>query len=381
MAKPQGRASSRRATDVYSALLKRVSSGSFAVGGYLPSERELMADFGVSRPTVRKALQRLERQGHLACHPGIGYEVVSTRQPEAARGSKLVGVIWAPGSRSGHTDPRLPMIEEALSARGYTMLLGFTGRELAAENKRIAAFMEQGIAGLIVLPAQLGGGASRLGELIAEGFPVMAVGEPSRWSVGKRLAASCSFVGLDNALGSRLALDRLHESGHRRIAFARCGANPAMTRREQGYREWMAEHGEDCDYERIVSCAASPGSLPADEIRALAADAGGGPTAYLCETVAEAVSVAEVLRQTGASVPEDVSLAAFFGGIGDEPPVGGRPLTGLDYSWEDFTREIVEGLIAQMGNPSLVRRTLIRPRFVPGETLAPPAQAGSLSRE
>ena len=366
---------------MHGTLAKRISSGDFAVGEYLPSERSLMAEFGVSRPTVRKALQRLEREGLLACHPGIGYEVVNTRRPERGNGSRLIGVIWAPGARSGHMDPRLPMIEEELSARGYTMLLGFTGRELAAENKRIEAFAKQGVAGLIVLPAQSGSGASRLSELIAEGFPVMAVGEPSRWCVGKRLAASCSFVGLDNALGSRLALDRFAELGHRRIAFARCGANPAMTRREQGYREWVAERGDDCDCQRILSCAVSPERIPVDQLKALAADEGGGPTACLCETVAEAVSVAEGLRQMGASVPEDVSLAAFFGGIGDEPPVGGRTLTGLDYSWQDFTREIVEGLIAQMANPSLVRRTLIRPRFVPGETLAPPAQARSLSRE
>jgi DNA-binding LacI/PurR family transcriptional regulator len=374
--KKRGR--SLRAGDVYDSLMERISGGSFPVGEYLPSERSLIGEFGVSRPTVRKALQRLEREGYLVCHAGIGYEVVSTERAQAGGETKLIGVLWAPGERGGPADPRLPMIEGELTSRGYTMVLGFTGRDVAAENKRVDAFLELGVAGLVALPAQRGKGRSNLGELVREGFPLMAVGEPSRWAMGNRLADSCSFVGLDNGLGSRLALEHLQELGHRRIAFARCGANPAMTRRERGYRDWMAEQDLDPGEEWVISCAEARDRVPIERLRALAESSGGGPTAVLCETVDEAVGVAEALKQMGVSIPEGVSLAAFFGGLGDEPQIRGRTLTGLDYSWADFTREIVEGLVAQIKNRSIVRRTLLRPRFVAGETVAPPAEVETL---
>jgi GntR family transcriptional regulator len=45
---------------------------SLAVGSAIPSERQLSADLGVSRLTVRAALDELVREGHLVRRPGSG---------------------------------------------------------------------------------------------------------------------------------------------------------------------------------------------------------------------------------------------------------------------------------------------------------------------
>ncbi|PRI11604.1 FadR/GntR family transcriptional regulator [Leucobacter massiliensis] len=47
-----------------------ILSGEFPVGSQLPSERELMVQFGVSRPTVREALRVLQSMGLLEPRPG-----------------------------------------------------------------------------------------------------------------------------------------------------------------------------------------------------------------------------------------------------------------------------------------------------------------------
>jgi len=44
-------------------LMARIRSGDIPPGGQLPSERELMEEYGVGRPAVREALQALERSG------------------------------------------------------------------------------------------------------------------------------------------------------------------------------------------------------------------------------------------------------------------------------------------------------------------------------
>lgn len=44
-------------------LMERIRSGEIAPGAQLPSERELMEEYGVGRPAVREALQALERSG------------------------------------------------------------------------------------------------------------------------------------------------------------------------------------------------------------------------------------------------------------------------------------------------------------------------------
>jgi GntR family negative regulator for fad regulon and positive regulator of fabA len=44
-------------------LLEAILSGHFAVNSYLPGERDLAAQVGITRPTLREALQRLARDG------------------------------------------------------------------------------------------------------------------------------------------------------------------------------------------------------------------------------------------------------------------------------------------------------------------------------
>lgn len=62
--------------EVLDRLLARIRSGEFAVGSWLPSERDLMQSFGVGRPAVREALQSLERMGLVAIVHGEGAQVL-----------------------------------------------------------------------------------------------------------------------------------------------------------------------------------------------------------------------------------------------------------------------------------------------------------------
>jgi DNA-binding FadR family transcriptional regulator len=49
--------------EVLARLMERISSGEIPPNSHLPSERELMEEYGVGRPAVREALQSLERSG------------------------------------------------------------------------------------------------------------------------------------------------------------------------------------------------------------------------------------------------------------------------------------------------------------------------------
>ena len=63
---------------IYEQLLEQIATGRFACGDRLPSEHTLAHSFGVSRPTVRQALARLQADGILRSRKGSGNYVAET---------------------------------------------------------------------------------------------------------------------------------------------------------------------------------------------------------------------------------------------------------------------------------------------------------------
>ena len=60
-------------------LRGRIESGEIGVGDRLPSEADLVSDFGVSRTTARRALDELRREGLVRREPGRGTFLASPR--------------------------------------------------------------------------------------------------------------------------------------------------------------------------------------------------------------------------------------------------------------------------------------------------------------
>lgn len=64
---------------VYDVLKKEIIEGDFAIGDLLPTEPELEKRFGVSRTTVRKAVDLLSREGFVQARQGKGTVVLDNR--------------------------------------------------------------------------------------------------------------------------------------------------------------------------------------------------------------------------------------------------------------------------------------------------------------
>ena len=62
-----------------------IASGEFAVGARLPSERELAAELGVSRPSLREALIALELEGLVEVRVGAGIWVTASSDLSTAK--------------------------------------------------------------------------------------------------------------------------------------------------------------------------------------------------------------------------------------------------------------------------------------------------------
>ncbi|MBI4906559.1 MAG: transcriptional regulator NanR [Acidobacteria bacterium] len=65
------------ADEILDRLIRLIESGSILPGEQLPSERELMAVYGVGRPAVREALQSLQKLGMISINHGERARVIS----------------------------------------------------------------------------------------------------------------------------------------------------------------------------------------------------------------------------------------------------------------------------------------------------------------
>src|SRR3954469_5854989 len=63
------------------ALRARLASDAFEPGAALPSEAALVAEYGVARNTVRRALNRLAEEGLIVTQPGRGRLVADPGRP------------------------------------------------------------------------------------------------------------------------------------------------------------------------------------------------------------------------------------------------------------------------------------------------------------
>ncbi len=77
---------------LYEMLRKHITSGLYQKGDILPSENELCTQHGVTRPTVRKALDRLMHEGYIKKKQGKGSIVLG--QPQG------VGILSLSGTTS-----------------------------------------------------------------------------------------------------------------------------------------------------------------------------------------------------------------------------------------------------------------------------------------
>ncbi len=106
--------------DLMEQLHGKIMSGEIRPGEKLPSENELSAEYGVSRQTVRKALQILQNEGYIYAEHGRGTfcsEMLRHTTP-----SKNIAVVTT--YLSDYIFPRIVQgIDQVLTENGYSILL------------------------------------------------------------------------------------------------------------------------------------------------------------------------------------------------------------------------------------------------------------------
>lgn len=238
---------------IYEDLLNGIKEGTYPPGGRLPSEKELIDIYQVSRITVKKALEILAYRGCILRKPGKGSfvvfednlekalqredimqadEIPDENEPEVPA-NQMIGVIFDSFSISFGCE-LLKGVEYECRKRGFLMLFRCTYGSKEAENCAIHEMIQNGAKGLIIMCSQREVYNETVLELYMNKFPLILLDR-------EMAGISLPVVTTDNYKASCELVTKLIEEGHKKICFVFHSYLNTTTVKERynGYRDTM----------------------------------------------------------------------------------------------------------------------------------------------
>lgn len=292
-------------------LLAEIASGKYAPSGRLPSEAQLVERFGVSRPTVARALRDLQDQGLVERRVGSGSFVREGRPPDAIR---QLGLLIPGLGRTEIFEVICGELAGLARARGYGLLWGGGGRrpneDVSAEEAETICdqFLGSRAAGVFFAPFEHIDRREEVNRRLVEKLRLagIAVVLLDRDLGAFPHRSDLDLVGVDNFAGGYRLADHLLKLGARGPVFAmRPRSASTVNARVAGAREAMLDHGLS-----VPSSFVRVGE-PDDPKFARAILDRGRVDAVLCANDHVAALLLRSLERAGARVPEDVRMVGF----------------------------------------------------------------------
>ncbi|MFC0212950.1 LacI family DNA-binding transcriptional regulator [Paenibacillus chartarius] len=192
------------------------------------------------------------------------------------------------------------MMETAYSLDMLLTLIPYAGKALNETNDLAHFCRSNGLKGLLVINPPLN---SQLPEaLVRNRIPhtILAASYPH---------TEVSWVDIDNAGGSRAAVEHLIALGHRRIALFHAPIlHPCDVDRVQGYNNALKDAGIAPNPALVYELDAEADRLHETLKKVWKEER---PTAMFCTTYRGTLAVSSELQRLGIKVPDDVSVAGF----------------------------------------------------------------------
>ncbi len=327
-------------------LRDRIRRGEVPIGAILPTERELQAEFGVSRSTVRRALALLVGSGWAEASPNRG--VIAQHGPIEARTRNVAFIDHGDGMQRD----LFFAVGRRLQLQGYHLVHVDSRIHGVEGGMEYAA--EHGFAGALVWSKVGYPDAARIQRLTAD-MPVVALDHSLQ-------TVATDLVTVDNFGGAREAVLHLARLGRRRIAVT--GMMDMLEVNHQRFSGWLIgqfDAGLRPEPRDICFCLTSGLPLRPDTLaleRRLADP--DRPDALFLMNDFLLPNVLAAVERCGLRVPEDLALVAFGR---TWPPVRAKDvgITMVDIDWEEMAEAVVERLLLRISRPLLPPETIRLP--------------------
>jgi GntR family transcriptional regulator of arabinose operon len=157
MSDEKGQSKSSKHARIYNDLMQSLKEGHFLEGDRIPTEHELANQYGVSRPTVTKALNRLKKEGLITRKIGSG-SFVSSRRNQTNQ-HKLLGLVIPSLGKGEIFEPICAQIASLSEEHDFSLIWGGISSgsipSLELLEKMINRFIKNGISGVFFAPMEL----------------------------------------------------------------------------------------------------------------------------------------------------------------------------------------------------------------------------------
>lgn len=323
-------------------------------GDMLPGENALAAEFGVSRPTLRRALAELEQEGVIGRRNGVGTVV------RAVPGAIRREIPFVCGSIDFFSLAMEHFCRRAVELNYFPMVIPLTGGTVAQE-RLMAGILERRPAGIVIYPDPEHPGLTAFRELEQSGIPTLYL---VRLPEGVRDASLLEF---GNAAALSRIVQELYRRGCRRFALYGDDVHPAAAaEREAGFRLGMkrcrlAIRPEFC-------CLPEASREQRDAFCELFRNREERPDAVCCMNDQSAANFLTELRRRGIS-----SDGLAISGVDNLPLLRLLPEAVLtaDLRQPEFGRKAAEMIVSRIENPALeFQHVKFRARFLSSNGLA-----------
>jgi DNA-binding LacI/PurR family transcriptional regulator len=293
---------------IYTKLLENLKSGIYEVSGKLPSENELVEQFGASRPTVGRALAQLETEGLVERRAGSGTFV---RVPERPEGW-IFGLLIPDLGSTEIFEPICRGISMARVGGHHDLLWGPTFSPGASEEAQAEElcqyYIRRGVTGVFFAPMELTREKDEVNRRITAAL------DDARIPIVLLDRDICEFprrsrydlVGIDNRRAGFVITEHVLQSGARRIVFfGRPNSAPTVNARAMGYGDAIRTR-QDLNLEEMVEIG-DPSDVAA--VRELVNRL--SPDAIVCANDYTAGQLMTSLNTLGIPVPAEIKVSGM----------------------------------------------------------------------
>ncbi|HRT28498.1 MAG TPA: GntR family transcriptional regulator [Kiritimatiellia bacterium] len=299
---------------IFNDLRAQLVEGKYSEKSRLPSEMQLVRKYGVSRPTVVRALKELQAAGFIERRAGAGTFARRITESDSGVGGALIGLIVPGMGVTEIFDVICGKLIGLARTNNYSVVWGSTPlrtdpQETPAElaESFCQEMIERKVQGVFFAPFGWQSGQAQINRLIAgrlrvAGIPIVLLDRdvapfPQR--------SDYDLVGIDNFAAGYTLTKHLLDMGCRRLFFvAGTQTLPTVEARYAGFREAMLAHGITANADPC------PSIDPADEVQ-IAALLKNKPDAFVCANDYRAGVLMQTLDALGCNVPQDVRIVGF----------------------------------------------------------------------